>query len=211
MVLLIAAALAQTMTLTPSDDLWVYPHASDAGGDTFLRVWGVEGKSVPADAGEAEDFSMGYLRFSLAGTPSGETLKSATLELTNVAQPGFTVEQAKFAPLEARSLPCNFVEEGWTYEKLAQTMPKAGIDGLFGSGSPTTVAGETISISIDLLKGTGGFAKAFAAAQASPEKAIAIALTSPLNPAELGRSAVYKVYSNNEKDEKLRPKLVLGF
>jgi hypothetical protein len=202
---LVAFAIAQTMTLSPSDDIWIYPHAADGAGDTFLRVWGSGGKSVPSDAGEAEDFSMGYLKFSLAGTPAGLELSTATLEVTSISNPGYTPDQTKYAPLEARSIPANFEEKGWDYSKLSATLPKVGIDSLFGSTG--TATGNTISI--DLLKGPGGFAKALDAAQKSSDKTIAIALTSSLDPSELGRSAVYKVYSKEADDKASRPKLIL--
>ncbi len=202
---------AQTMSLLPSDDLWVYPHASDPAGDLFLRVWGVDKKGTPATAADAEAFSMGYIKWSLYGVPSGLKLKEAKLLVTQVAKPGYTLEQAIAMPLEARPLASGFTEPTWKSEMLEQFLPKAGKDDIYGTGAPESLNGETISISIDLLKGKGNFAEALAKAQADPKKEFAIALTSSMDMAEIGRAGIYKIYSKEEKDQKLRPTLMLTF
>jgi hypothetical protein len=206
-----AALAAQTFTLTPSDDIWVYPHASDPAGDTMIRVWGVGGKPAPSGASDAEDFSMGYLKWSLVGTPVGGKLKEARLILTQLAKPGFTLEQAKLMPLEARPLRAGFGEAAWKTDMVQQFLPRGGKEDAYGSGAPETLQGEFLSITIDLLKGKGGFADALAKAQADPKKEFAIALTSSMDMAELGRSSIYKIYTKEERDEKLRPRLVLVF
>jgi hypothetical protein len=207
--LLSLALLGQTMTLFPSDDIWVYPHASDGASDGFLRVWGVDGRSVPADAGEAEEFSLGILRFSLMGTPVGQKLTTATLVVNNVPKPGFSAEQSKAAPLEARAVHAGFAEKGWEYSKVGAVLPARGSESLYGTGWATDVAGDSVAISIDLLNDKGDFSKALENSQKDPAKVIAIALTSRINPSELGRSAIYKLFSKEEKDEKLRPRLIL--
>ena len=209
--LTVAALAVQTFTLTPSDDLWIYPHASDPAGDLFMRVWGVGGKAAPATASDAEDFSMGYLKWSLVGTPTGGKLKEAKLTLTQLAKPGYTLEQAKAMPLEARPLPAGFSEPTWKPDFLTEFLPKPGKDDIYGTGSPESLEGETVNITIDLLKGKGGFADAIAKAQSDAKKEFAIALTSSMDMAELGRTSIYKIYTKEEKDEKLRPKLVLVF
>ena len=68
--LVLAAAIAakpvlrpDAQTLVPTDDVWVYPHAGDPAHDSFLRVWGADGKAAPKDAGELEQFSFGLLQF----------------------------------------------------------------------------------------------------------------------------------------------------
>jgi hypothetical protein len=207
---LAAALLSQTFTLQASDDVWVYPHASEPATDLFLRVWGAEGKAAPSNASEAESFSMAYLKWSLVGMPTASKLTGAKLELTQVAKPGYSLQQAKDMPLEARSVPSSFGESDWKYELLEGLLPKAGKEDVYGSGYPETLEGDTINISVDLLKGKG-FADALAKAMSDPKKEIGIALTSSMNMAELGRSSIYKIYSRDERDEKLRPKLVLTF
>ncbi len=206
----VAAFAVQTFTLTPSDDLWIYPHAADPAGDSFIRVWGIGGKAAPSMAADAEDFSMGYLQWTLVGTPVGGKLKEARLLLTHVAKPGYTLEQAKSMPLEARPLPSGFTEPGWKPELLEQFLPKPGND-VYGSGAPDTLQGETLTITIDLLKGKAGFADAISKAQADPKKEFAMALTSSMDMTELGRTGIYKIYTKEDRDEKLRPKLVLVF
>ncbi|HSI72336.1 MAG TPA: hypothetical protein VK934_04105 [Fimbriimonas sp.] len=210
LIALAAVMLAQTFTLQPSDDLWVYPHASEPGTDVFLRVWGAEGKAAPSNAGEAESYSMAFLKWSLVGMPTASKLTGAKLILTQVAKPGYSLQQAKDMPLEARGVPAMFAETDWKYESLEAFLPKAGKDDVYGSGYPETIGGDTVNISIDLLKGKG-FADTLAKALHDPKKEIAIGLTSAMDMAELGRSSIYKIYSRDERDEKLRPKLVLIF
>jgi hypothetical protein len=205
----LAFMATQTMTLVPSDDVWIYPHASDAAGDSFLRVWGIEGKAVPSDAGEAEDFSMAFLKWSLAGTPAGQKLAEAKLILTHIGKPGFTLDQAKNAPLQARAMPVSFSEKGWDYAKVGAILPKGGEETLYGSGSPASLDGETLTITIDLLRGKGDFARALAAAQQSASREIAIAITSPINISDTGQSGIYKFYSKEAEVKERWPKLVL--
>jgi hypothetical protein len=208
---LIATLSLQTFTLQPSDDIWVYPHASDPAADVFLRVWGADGKAAPVNAGDAEIFSMGYLKWSLAGMPSNGKLKGATLVLTQTAKPGYTLEQAKAMPLQARPLGATFSEPDWKPGSVDTLLPANEKEAFYGSGAPTSLDGDTITISIDLMKGKADFASALAKAIADPKREIAMALTSPMDMAELGRSSIYKIYSREERDEKLRPKLVLTF
>lgn len=205
MVTLLVASLAlQTINLFPTDDIWVYAHASDPGGDSVMRVWGIDGDSVPSSATDAESFSMGYLKFSLADVPSGLTLKGAHLIVHQAPSPGYTLEQSKAAPLEARLIPANFSEKTWSESSIEETLPKKD-DLALGSAPPDSIEGDDVTISIDLMKNADALKKALAG------KEIAIALTTTMDASALGRAAIYRIYSREEKDEHRVPKLVLDF
>src|SRR3954469_4487441 len=91
---------ATTLSLNPTDDVWVYPHASDQK-DVYLRVWGAEGRDSPKKVAEVQDFSPSYLRFDVSKVPAGK-VTSAQLILTHVANPGYAQDYAKDNPLRAR-------------------------------------------------------------------------------------------------------------
>ncbi|AIE86453.1 hypothetical protein [Fimbriimonas ginsengisoli] len=202
----------QTVELTPTDDVWVYPHASDGAHDANLRVWGYEGKAAPADATEAEELSMAYLKWDVASVPAGKKLTKARLVLTNIANPGYTLEQAKAAPLQARPLAPDFTEKSWEFESLGKLLPKREKLDVFGVGAPEKlVADKPAPIEIDLMKGPNDFGKYLAAALGSPSKQMALALTSTIDMATLGRTGIYKFYSRDERDATVRPRLVLTF
>jgi hypothetical protein len=202
----------QASRLSPTDDIWVYSNASDAGHDEYLRIWGVEGRSAPKAAEEAEELSMGYLRWDLASLDPEKKLTRAKLVLTQIANPGFTVEEAKATPLEVRTLSANFEEKTWDFAKLGSHLPGADAKSVYGSGYPEKLdKDQTVRIEIDLLKGPGDFAAAIAKALRSTDKHIAVALTTLMDPSQIGRTGVYKIYSNDTKEELRRPVLELGF
>jgi hypothetical protein len=199
----------QTVRLAPTDDIWVYPHASDPAHDVNLRIWGASGNGVPADTSEAEEMSLALLRWDVSGVPVGKKLVKATLVVTNIANPGYTLAQAAAAPLEARPVRADFDEKTWEYEKLEKYLPKKE---LFGSANPPSFEKDKpVPLEINLLKGPSKFAAYLDSSLASSEKTLALALTSAMDMASIGRSGMYKIYSRDEKDEALRPSLVLTF
>ena len=204
----LALALAPTtLTLTPSDDIWVYPHAGDPLKDTYLRIWGSEGRAVAPVGGSAEDFGYSYLSFSLVSIPKGKTILSAKLELTQIADPKFSEELSQQSPVEARVLPSGFSEKTWSYSDVDRFTPLGSKDAIYGIGKlgPVSV-GQDVAIIIDLSKGPAGFSKAIADAQAKGDSTISIALASSIDPQSSG---FYKVYSKEESLETRRPHLVL--
>lgn len=208
--LLSSTAATQKVELVPTDDLWIYPHASDAAHDPNLRIWGSEGHAAPADASEAEELSMAYLKWDLSSLPADKKLTSAVLVVTNIANPGYTADQAKAAPLQARPLASDFTEKTWDYEKLGKLLPPKESKDVFGAGFPASfLADKPVTIEIDLLKGPNDFRKYLDSARGS--KSLALALTSGLDMASLGRTAAYKIYSRDAENATLRPRLVLGF
>ncbi len=208
---LLGALAGDTLKLTPTDDVWVYPHASDPAGDAVIRVWGTGGISVPKSSGDAPEFSFGYMKWDLKDVPVGAKLSGAKLVVHQVAKPGYTLDQAKVAPLEARPVGTGFGEKGWVYESLGDLLPSAGRDEVFGTGAPVDVGAETLPIEIDLLRGPAAFRVEFQKSLDNPSKEIALALVSALDMSALGRAGIYKIYSKDEKQESLRPALVLTF
>ena len=197
-----------TLTLTPSDDVWVYEHASDPAKDAYLRVWGNSGKAVSDDPADTGQFAYGYLRWDLSAIPTSAKITSAKLIVNQVADPDYTVDESKANPLEARALSGEFDEKSWTFSVAAKVFPKAGPEGLFGSGYPKQLSkdGHSVPITIDLLSGKGSFGTAVSGA-----KSISLALTSTLDPAVGGRTSVYKVFSKDAEKAENRPVLVLTY
>jgi len=204
-----AAMATPPLSLTPTADVWVYPHASDPERDSYLRVWGAGGDAVSADPGDAGDFSYSYLKWDVSPVPAGAKLKAATLVLTHTASPTFTLDQARLAPLEARTVSADFEEKGWTYEKSVKIAPDKGNDAIFGAASPDSLGdAKDFTITIDLMKGPNDFRAYFA--KAIEAKQLALALTSRIDPSE-GQRSFYKVYSKDTQTASQRPSLNLTF
>jgi len=200
----------QTVKLTPTADIWVYANASEPGSDEYLRIWGLEGRGAPADAGDAQEMSFAYMKWDLSSIPSDKKLTKATLTLTNIANPGYTLDQAKAAPLQARPVGIAFEEKTWTYDMLGKLLPDKEPEHIFGTGYPATLTPDkTNTIVIDLLKGPGDFRTALGSAL--KDKSIALALTSGIDMASLGRTGIYKLFSKDSKEEAARPTLTLDF
>jgi hypothetical protein len=200
--LALLAPSAQAVELTPTDDVWVYPHASDMK-DAYLRVWGAGGLSVAPNALEASVFSYSYLRFETKDVPTGKVVE-AKLTLWHVADPAFSAEASKAAPMEARPVAGKFSEKTWNYDDGVAKGPAAGKEAVFGnaalSGWP---AGAPFKFEIDLLSGKGGFDAYLQSARA--DGAFGLALTSAM---DAENRAVYKVYSK-DAEAKYRPMLRL--
>lgn len=214
----LAATLAGSILLTrPAlgsfelpcvDDIWVYPHSFDQA-DASLRAWGSGGRSVP-DGKEAGSISWSCLKFDVSSLPEDAKISSAKLIIFFPAVPAFTNEQAKAAPLEVRSVSLDFEEETFKFGFAEKVFPKAGDEGLFGTGSPdlTDNADAPHRFEIDLMKGKADFAKALTEARKSQNKQVALALTSKIDPEEAGDGGVYKLFSRNA-EKAVRPVLVI--
>ena len=207
MLSLLVLAVAGSASLVPTDDIWVYPHASDQK-DAYLRVWGAEGGAVAPGADAMDSFSYSYLKFDLAKVPADAKIVGATLTLTHIADPGWTAALTKDSPIEVRAVVAGFSEKTWDYANASKWLPAADSKSVLGAFSPQPgEAGKTIQVTIDLLKGPGDFRAALAKAKA--DGALGLALTSTMDPAVAGRSGVYKFYSKDEEKESRRPTLSL--
>ncbi len=207
--LLAAALLApRTVDLTPTDDVWVYPHATDPGMDPNLRVWGISGDAVAQDPSEADNFSYAYLKWDASMLPKDAKLKEATLTVTHVAEPNFTLDVAKHFPLQARPVSSNFDEKTWSYGDSIKIAPEKLKTSIFGEGIPTSIpASGTFPITVDLMKGPNDFAKYLASSKGS----FGLALTSAMDPSAEDHAMNYKFYSRNDENGARRPVLHLVF
>ena len=202
----------KSVSLVPKETIWVYANASTPADGTYLRAWGNDGKSCPAEGDDVGEFSYSFLKWDLASIPSDAKLTSAKLEFNNIPDPGFSLDTAKKAPLEARTLSGEFDAKTWTFDLAAKVKPVGGKEGLLGSDFPAEIkAGIPVEISINLLTKPGVFDKALKNALASQSRQLYIAITSALDPSVDGRTCVYKLYGQTEPKEALRPKLVLTF
>ena len=199
-----------TIELQPSDDIWVYSHASDPARDPLLKVWGAEGRDVARDLNEMQDYAYAYLKFDISKVPAGK-LSQATLTVTHIASPGFDVAYSKQNPLTARPIAPDFSEKTWDYSRAEQIVPESGAKAIFGTGYAETIpAGDKeFTISIDLLKGPNDFRAHFNSARESSGKGLAFALTASLDVEEMGRNCLYKFYSKNCDVAEKRPVLKL--
>lgn len=196
---------AQTLELTPTDDVWVYPHASDPQKDGYLRVWGTGGLAVASDPTQADEYSYSYLKFDLAKLPKTAVLKSVVLTLTHTADPTWQASDAKASPLEARQLGKDFTEKSWEYGLGKTIFPGGKKEDVFGSFAPAKFeAGQPIKFELDLLKGPNKLLL-------SSGGSFNLALTSTLDPSAIGNRAVYKFYSKDYDKVEYRPKLVIQF
>jgi hypothetical protein len=201
--LAIALLATAPIRIVPTDDVWVYPHASDPAKDMYLRAWGQGGKSVADSPDGNDDFSYSYLKFDLAQVPKGK-LKSAKLVVWHISEPGFTETSSGLTPLEGRAIVGDFKETEWEVAMSRKVTPVVGPEGVFGTGAAPAGLGGTkeFQIVIDLMKGPRDFSKAISGSTVS------IAITSKVDPSEGGMKSVYKFYSRNA-EERLRPYLEL--
>ncbi len=198
---------ANVVTLTPTDDIWAYPHATDPQRDAYLRVWGVGGMAVAESASDTESFSYSLLQFNTGKVPAGKKLTAAKLILTHIANPSFTVEGASKTPLEVRAVEGEFKEKGWTYESLFKLKLDSKETSLFGATAPKFTAPDAeFKIEIDLLSGKGNFAKYLAGRVGGP---LSLVLTTKLSMDE--NRQTYKIFSKDAEREAARPVLELTF
>ncbi len=198
--------------LTPTDDIWAYPHAEDQMSDPFLRIWGQEGRSVWPAGEDGEAYGISLLKFDLSKIEAGKKLKSAKLILTHAEGIGITAEVSKKMPLEVRWVDGTFKERGWEYSQISKLRPKDDPKSIIATG---ILSGFTADLphqmEIDLFAGPLKFADIFSEASKTKPAELRFALCSTINPAELGRSAVYKFYSKDCENPKFKPVLKLEF
>lgn len=197
-----------TVDFVPTDDVWVYPNATDQK-DAYLRVWGAEGKDVAKDLNELQDYSYSYLKFDLSKLPAGKVI-GATLTVTHIASVGFDVAYSKMNPLRARPISPEFSEKKWDYQDAETIKPEPGDKAIFGTGFAETIPAEKeFTITVDLLKGPADFKAYVDKSRGSATKALAFALTASMDVEERGRTCIYKFYSKDCETASKRPVLKL--
>lgn len=190
-----------TTELTPTDDIWVYPHASDQK-DAYLRVWSVGNSDLAADQDEMEQVSYAYLRFDVGKVPAGK-ITEAKLIVTSIANPTYTLEMATKNPLIVRPVVGDFTEKGWNYEAAVKVKPQTGAEAIFGKGAPDAIPTEKeFTITIDLLKGPNKFADFL-----RKSGVIGISLSSSMDVAGNESRPVYKLFSKDAETAAKRPVL----
>lgn len=208
---LILTARVATVTLEATDDVWVYPHASEQVEDPFLRTWGFEGAAVEEpDPGMTVSWSL--VKFDLGSVKVDGKLTRAVLVLTHAAKVGMTVKESADAPLEARSVEPGFTERLWDFKEAAKFSPKGAASEILGTGSIKSVEeGKPTKIEVDLMAGPASFAGVLSSRLASTDKKVAFALTSKVDPEGSDNARIYKYYSHAADKAEYRPKLVLTF
>jgi hypothetical protein len=196
---------APALELTPTDDIWVYPHASDPQKDGYLRVWGVGGQSVATDPAQSDEYSYSYLKFDLSKLPKTAALKSVILTLVHTPDPTWQPSDVKSSPIEVRPLAKDFGEKTWEFGLGKTIFPSGRKEDVYGAFAPAKVdSGQPVKFEVDLLKGPN---KLLLPAGGS----FGVALTSTLDPSAVGNRAVYKFYSKDYDKVEYRPKLVITY
>lgn len=203
-------AAAQTVSIHPTDDIWVYHFAADQTSDPFLRCWGSEGKAV-GDEGIGDAGSWSVMKFDVSKLPEGK-LTSAELNLYFVPNPNIDEEMGKKFPLEIRQVTSKFEEENYKHDDSESIRPKTGKEFLLASGPIVMYdnASGPSKITIKLSAEDGKFLTYLKEARASQTKELAFAITSGLTPDEAGESLIYKWYSTNS-EKGTKPTLTLNF
>jgi hypothetical protein len=182
----------------PSDDVWAYDNAFNAGLSPLLRSWGDGIHAVdPTGAPPALNYSYSYAKWNLGNIRQGVQYRilEAYLTVIQTTSPGYSQILAQSHPLEARNLGTNFNELTWNYDDPDNPYPGSQV---FGTGS---VEGYRIDdvfpIPIDLLGGSADFA-AYFNESLNRNRQLAIALVSSMDPGGQGGQAFYRYYSRND-------------
>ncbi len=202
---------AQTTSIYPTDDVWIYNFAPDQTSDPFLRCWGYEGKSVAdPEVGDGAG-SWSVMKFDLSKLPEGNPT-SAELTLYFVPNPNIDEELGKKFPIEVRKVSSKFEEENFKLDDAINILPKGVKESLLASSPVVMYSNATgpTKITIKLMAEDGKFLSYLKEARASQTKELAFALTSGLTPSEAGESLIYKWYSTNS-EQATKPTLSLKF
>lgn len=204
------SAPAQSLSVNPTDDVWVYTHAIDLSYDPIGRVWGNSVDSHVPSWPPIEDFSYTYLKFDLTGTAPGQyMLTSANLRVTHrVTSSGtFTREAGEANPLEARGLSGTFSETTWSFANPTNPYPEAK---LFGIGNMNNY-NPSASFDITLNLKNPVFQNEFNTAVNSGAKTLRIALTTKMPVTGQVGALPYRVFTRDHTVNSQRPLLSLSF
>lgn len=207
-----APFLPQSVEIPANSSIWVYSHSSDPADETFLRIWGANGRSLPKDAGSAEDFSFAYLRFDLSKLESG-TPKSIDLILYNKVPIDFSKGTSVINPLEVHILNSPFDPKTWQFQQSVTIVPDKGI---LGNGKVVgdtqtieDVKAQEIDVSISVSKSKSWFDST------NSNHFAYLALASSIDAAAVrngtGSGGFYKIFSATVPQKGLRPRLVIHY
>ncbi|MGQ9657634.1 MAG: hypothetical protein ACUVV1_06985 [Fimbriimonadales bacterium] len=188
----------QTYQAQPTDDVWFYDNAFNAGFTAILRVWGDGQHAVdPAGAYPALTFSYALAKWSLQGIPAGRQYQVLEAQITVVQTqpPGYTQEEGTQFPLEARALSHpNFTEAAWSYNAPDNPYPDTTIFGTSLMTNYRTDAPFAIPIPLDVA----AFEPYFNAAVNANSGELGIGFVSRMDPAVQGGQRFYRFYSRND-------------
>ncbi len=190
--------------------VWVYSHSSDPADETFLRVWGSNGRALPKDIGSAEDYSFGYLRFHVARITAIQP-KEVDLIVYNKVPLDFTKGTSIINPLELHLLDKPFHPKTWEFQQSVTIAPDHAILGIGKLVGPIQTIDQLkvqgIEIKIPLAKFK------ILMASANKKHVVYLALASAIDAAAMrngnGSGGFYKFYSSAVPQKELRPRIVV--
>lgn len=188
----------QTYQAQPTDDVWFYDNAFNAGFTAILRVWGDGEYAVdPTGAYPAGNFSYSLAKWSLQGIPAGRQYQVLEAQITVVQTqpPGYTQEVGEQFPLEARDLShTDFTEATWVFSAPNNPYPGATLFGTSLMTNYRTDAPFAIPIPLDVA----AFEPYFNAAVNANGGVLGIGFVSRMNPADQSGQRFYRFYSRND-------------
>ncbi len=112
-----SAALAQFNVGTPDNDVWVYPHAGNPGGDPVIRLWGdgvndINPTGYPGTLETQPYFSHGFFSWDLSRVPGNWRWNGATITLTVTPDTNYDPQRYD---VYLRLLSDSFDEFTWVY------------------------------------------------------------------------------------------------
>lgn len=199
--LALCATTVAPIELTPTDDAWVYVHASSTS-DPFLRAWGSGDAAVDNVYPPGGEYSYSYLAFELPRDNSVPArLGSAKLMLLVAKAEALDKGLVEKYPLEARPLSGAFREQGWSMQN-AQLAPGAKP---YGLGTADFKPDEDFWVTIDLMKEPGAFQQAWTDALAGNHR-LGLAITTKMD----AQSGVFYRFYSRENDPSKRPRLIIA-
>ena len=192
------ARAQQTYQAQPTDDVWYYDNAFNAGFTAILRVWGDGANAVdPTGTRPALNFSYALAKWRLNGIPAGRQYQVIRAQITVVQTqpPGYTRAEGELFPLEARPLShTNFTEQTWDYN--APNNPEIGAT-IFGESQMTNYRTDA-PFAIPVPLNVEAFEPYFNAAVNQNNGALGIGFVSRMDPGGQGGNRFYRFYSRND-------------
>lgn len=189
---------ADTYQSQPTDDVWNYDNAFNAGFTAFLRAWGDGTNALdPQGLPPALNYSYSYAKWSLGTIQPGVRYRvlEAKLTVTQTTPPGYSFTVGQAFPLEARNLSPDFNEATWDYTNPNNPLPGTQI---FGRGTMENYQVDAaFPITMDLLAGDADFETYFNEAIQNGGE-LAFAFVSTMDPGQQGGQVFYRFYSRND-------------
>lgn len=206
-------ALLAAVTVTPTDDAWIYPHAADQVSDPYLRAWGGNEGAIGAPGPGQFATSWSLLRFEMPDLKGDIT--GLRLVLTHAPDPAWGPKDAEEAPLEIRWIEGDFDEDSWQQSIGEKLMPSREEKAVLAKA---TVEKESLAANadgivtprlvFDLAK-SERFMDQLRALRKRPGRAkFVVAVTSRMDP-EGADGLLYKFYSRAAEQDILKPRLII--